>query len=62
MSSTFSGQRLPKDNDIFEAVGSADELNSTIGYISNDKTLYFHCACKYTVIYFQAGQRTLCRQ
>lgn len=32
VSSTYSGQRLPKDSDIFEAVGSTDELNSTIGY------------------------------
>lgn len=32
LTSTFSGQRLLKNNDIFEAVGTTDELNSTIGY------------------------------
>lgn len=43
VSSTFSGQRLPKDNDIFEAVGSTDELNSTIGYGSQRS--FFVCQC-----------------
>ena len=34
MTSNFAGQRLPKTNEIFEALGSNDELNSCIGYVS----------------------------
>lgn len=34
MSSTFTGQRLPKDSDIFEALGCNDELNSTVGLVA----------------------------
>ena len=32
VSSTFAGQRLPKDDKTFEALGANDELNSSIGY------------------------------
>ena len=32
VSSTFAGQRLSKDDRIFEALGANDELSSTIGY------------------------------
>ena len=28
----FSGERLPKDNAIFEALGTNDELSSHLGY------------------------------
>ena len=31
MSSNFSGERLPKDHIIFEALGKNDQLSSTIG-------------------------------
>ncbi len=31
VTSNFAGQRLPKTDDIFEALGSNDELNSHIG-------------------------------
>ncbi|XP_043190568.1 corrinoid adenosyltransferase-like [Amphibalanus amphitrite] len=30
-SSTFTGQRLPKDDALFEALGSVDELSATVG-------------------------------
>ena len=33
VTSTFAGQRLPKDDDIFEALGNNDELSSAIGYM-----------------------------
>ena len=32
MSSNFAGKRLPKDHIIFEALGTNDQLSSTIGY------------------------------
>lgn len=31
-SSLYTGERKPKDNDIFEALGTVDELSSTLGY------------------------------
>ena len=33
VSSNFAGQRLPKDDQIFEALGSNDELSSHIGFV-----------------------------
>ena len=33
VSSNFAGQRLPKDDHIFEALGSNDELSSYIGWV-----------------------------
>ena len=38
VSSTFAGQRLSKDDRIFEALGANDELSSTIGYGA-----YYYC-------------------
>ena len=38
VSSTFAGQRLSKDDRIFEALGANDELSSTIGYAA-----YYYC-------------------
>ncbi|KAF0308915.1 Cob(I)yrinic acid a,c-diamide adenosyltransferase, mitochondrial [Amphibalanus amphitrite] len=34
-SSTFTGQRLPKDDALFEALGSVDELSATVGVIDS---------------------------
>jgi cob(I)alamin adenosyltransferase len=30
---TYKGGRIPKDDDLIEAIGAVDELNSTIGYL-----------------------------
>ena len=38
-SQLFSGERLSKSNNIFEAMGNVDELSANIGYYS---TFKFH--------------------
>ena len=44
VSSTFAGQRLPKDDRTFEALGANDELNSSIGY-AGESELAIGCMC-----------------
>jgi cob(I)alamin adenosyltransferase len=36
-SSLFTGERLDKDNHIFECLGSIDELNATLGLVSEGR-------------------------
>jgi cob(I)alamin adenosyltransferase len=36
-SSLFTGERLDKDNVIFECLGSIDELNATLGLVSEGR-------------------------
>ena len=34
-SSNFAGQKLPKNDEVFEALGTNDELSSVIGYVAS---------------------------
>ena len=45
MSSNFAGKRLPKDDIIFEALGTNDQLSSTIGYVNTRYNIYIILLC-----------------
>ena len=46
-SSNYAGQRLSKDDALFEALGSNDELSSSLGYLS-----YIHTILDFTFLHF----------
>lgn len=38
---TSSGEKIPKDDRIFNAIGATDELSSYIGYVVEDLKLHY---------------------
>jgi len=51
--STYGGERLPKTDAIFEALGTTDELSSVIGYLKKKwwYTLSGHCIMRYRMLF-----------